>query len=47
MPRILFVEDDNEIAEYVARGLQEEGFLVTLAPDSWRDVLNWNLRNGI
>ena len=31
--RILFVEDDNEIAEYVARGMQEEGFLVTVAQD--------------
>jgi two-component system copper resistance phosphate regulon response regulator CusR len=31
--RILFVEDDAEIAEYVAQGLREEGLLVELAPD--------------
>lgn len=48
MPRILFVEDDNEIAEYVARGLQEEGFLVTLAPDCMAGRIElessqWNL----
>jgi two-component system copper resistance phosphate regulon response regulator CusR len=29
--RILFVEDDPEIAEYVAQGLREEGFLVEQA----------------
>ena len=31
--RILFVEDDAEIAEFVAQGLREEGFLVTIAAD--------------
>lgn len=31
--RILFVEDDAEIAGYVAQGLREEGFLVELAAD--------------
>jgi two-component system copper resistance phosphate regulon response regulator CusR len=31
--RILFVEDDAEIAEFVAQGLREEGFLVELASD--------------
>lgn len=31
--RILFVEDDAEIAGYVAQGLREEGFLVELASD--------------
>ena len=45
---ILFVEDDNEIAEYVARGLQEEGFLVTLASDGKvgrieLEASQWNL----
>ncbi len=29
--RILLVEDDKEIAEYAGRGLQEEGFLITIA----------------
>ncbi len=31
--RILFVEDDPEIAEFVAQGLREEGYLVELAKD--------------
>ena len=31
--RILFVEDDSEIAQFVAQGLREEGFLVELASD--------------
>lgn len=31
--RILFVEDDVEIAEFVAQGLREEGFLVEQAGD--------------
>src|SRR4051812_48006103 len=31
--RILFVEDDAEIAEFVAQGLREEGFLVEQARD--------------
>ncbi len=31
--RILYVEDDAEIAEYVAQGLREEGFLVEQALD--------------
>ncbi|MGV3608043.1 MAG: response regulator transcription factor [Planctomycetaceae bacterium] len=31
--RILFVEDDAEIAEFVAQGLREEGLLVTIAAD--------------
>lgn len=31
--RILFVEDDAEIAEFVAQGLREEGFLVEQASD--------------
>ncbi|MFO0807594.1 MAG: response regulator transcription factor [Gemmataceae bacterium] len=31
--RILLVEDDAEIAEYVAQGLREEGFLVEWAAD--------------
>ena len=32
---ILFVEDDAEIAEFVAQGLREEGFLVELAADGY------------
>src|SRR5262245_10502053 len=31
--RILYVEDEAEIAEFVAQGLREEGFLVERAPD--------------
>jgi len=31
--RMLFVEDDAEILEYVAQGLREEGFLVETAAD--------------
>lgn len=31
--RILLVEDDAEIAEFVAQGLREEGLLVTVAAD--------------
>jgi two-component system copper resistance phosphate regulon response regulator CusR len=31
--RILLVEDDAEIAEFVAQGLREEGYLVELAAD--------------
>lgn len=31
--RILYVEDDAEIAEYVAQGLREEGLLVEVAAD--------------
>ncbi len=31
--RILLIEDDAEIAEFVAQGLREEGFLVELAGD--------------
>lgn len=31
--RILLVEDDAEIAEFVAQGLREEGLLVTMAAD--------------
>jgi two-component system copper resistance phosphate regulon response regulator CusR len=31
--RVLFVEDDAEIAEFVAQGLREEGLLVDLASD--------------
>jgi two-component system copper resistance phosphate regulon response regulator CusR len=31
--RILLIEDDVEIAEFVAQGLREEGFLVELASD--------------
>ena len=31
--RILLVEDDAEIAEFVAQGLREEGFLVEQAAD--------------
>jgi two-component system copper resistance phosphate regulon response regulator CusR len=31
--RILFVEDDVEIAEFVAQGLREEGYVVELADD--------------
>jgi two-component system copper resistance phosphate regulon response regulator CusR len=31
--RILLIEDDVEIAEFVAQGLREEGFLVELAND--------------
>lgn len=34
--RILYVEDDPEIAEYVAQGLREEGYLVELAADGHR-----------
>lgn len=33
--RILFVEDDLEIAEFVAQGLREEGFLVEQASDGY------------
>ena len=31
--RILFVEDDPEIAEYISQGLREEGFIVEHAAD--------------
>jgi len=31
--RVLFVEDDAEIAEFVAQGLREEGLLVTIVGD--------------
>lgn len=46
--RILLVEDDAEIAEFVAQGLQEEGFLVTVAVDGGggRDAMEsspWDL----
>ena len=34
--RILLVEDDAEIAEFVAQGLREEGLLVTIATDGQR-----------
>src|SRR5258708_9017101 len=32
--RILFVEDDREVADYVSRGLEEENNTVTLSFDS-------------
>jgi two-component system copper resistance phosphate regulon response regulator CusR len=31
--RVLLVEDDTEIAAYVAQGLREEGLLITVAND--------------
>jgi two-component system OmpR family response regulator len=36
--RILLIEDDSQIAEYIARGLDEEGFVVDRA-DNGRDGL--------
>jgi two-component system copper resistance phosphate regulon response regulator CusR len=46
--RILLVEDDAEIAEFVAQGLREEGLLVTVAADgsAGRDQMDssqWDL----
>lgn len=46
--RILLVEDDAEIAEFVAQGLREEGLLVTIAVDgkAGRDAMGssqWDL----
>jgi two-component system copper resistance phosphate regulon response regulator CusR len=46
--RILLVEDDVEIAEFVAQGLREEGFLVELADDGHSGghalaTSNWDL----
>ena len=36
--RILLVEDDTQIGDYIARGLDEEGFVVDRA-DNGRDGL--------
>src|SRR5262249_3193267 len=53
--RILVIEDEDEIADYLVRGLREEGFAVERAADgetAWHDVktakwdvvlLDWSL----
>ncbi len=46
--RILIVEDDAEIADYVAQGLREEGFIIERALDGHSGAhalssLNWDL----
>ena len=49
--RILLVEDDEEIADFVVRGLREEGFTVEHAAngdDGWHALLSgpWDGRPG-
>lgn len=39
--RVLVIEDDEEIADFISRGLREEGFLVEVAADGttgWQDL---------
>lgn len=39
--RLLVIEDDEEIADFISRGLREEGFLVEVAADGttgWHDL---------
>lgn len=39
--RLLVIEDDEEIADFIGRGLREEGFLVEVAADGttgWQDL---------
>src|SRR5690242_18567858 len=46
--RILYIEDDAEIAEFVVQGLREEGYIVELAADGHAgahalEAANWDL----
>lgn len=46
--RILLVEDDPELREYVSQGLREEGYLVEVAADGYEGshalrALHWDL----
>jgi two-component system copper resistance phosphate regulon response regulator CusR len=38
--RLLVIEDDEEIADFIRRGLREEGFLVEVAADG---ILGWQM----
>src|SRR5690242_17818168 len=46
--RVLVIEDDEEIADFISRGLREEGFVVEVAgdgPSGWQALQSapWDL----
>ena len=46
--RVLLVEDEDRIADFIARGLSEQGYAVDVAPDGdealqWTDVAAFDL----
>ena len=46
--RILIIEDDEEIAEFVVRGLREEGYTIEHAPgaeDGWHALRLWRVES--
>ena len=46
--RVLLVEDESRIADFIARGLYEQGYAVDIAPDGdealeWADVAEFDM----